>query len=256
MSEDRAPGEAAVRPGAAELPGSGRPVAGLRAALRMLGFAWAADRRLAIWTLVLLTLQAVAASLFSLWLRLFTDGAAAHHQSAVLLAGLAMAACIAIVAAVEYAGNRTRMTLGDKTQHLLDWRLLELVGRSPTLAIHQTPEYLRELELLQSQSWEFSSIVPSLIEAMTTAVRIVITIALLASVTPLLLVLPVFGLPTLLLARQSAGLFNTGNELAAEPSRRAEMLYQLAASRTPCFHAKYAPNMPSSLGPVMWITSG
>jgi ATP-binding cassette subfamily B protein len=227
MSEDRAaPGAAAVRPDAA-----GRAVT-VRAARRMLGFAWAADRRLAIWTLVLLTLQAVAASLFSLWLRLFTDGAAAHHQSAVLLAGLAMAACIAIVAAVEYAGNRTRMTLGDKTQHLLDWRLLELVGRSPTLAIHQTPEYLRELELLQSQSWEFSSIVPSLIEAMTTAVRIVITIALLASVTPLLLVLPVFGLPTLLLARQSAGLFNTGNELAAEPSRRAEMLYQLAASRT------------------------
>jgi ATP-binding cassette subfamily B protein len=232
MSEDRAPGEAAVRPGAAELPGSGRPVAGLRAALRMLGFAWAADRRLAIWTLTLLTIQAIAASVFSLWLRLFADGAAARHENAVLLAGLAMSACIAVVAAVEYAGNRTRMTLGDKTRHLLDWRLLELVGRSPTLAIHQTPGYLRELELLQNESWEFGQVVPSLIEAMTTAVRIGITIALLASVTPLLLLLPLFGLPTLLFARHSAGLFNTGNELAAEPARRAEMLYQLAASRS------------------------
>ena len=197
----------------------------------MLGFAWSADRRLAIWTLILLTLQAAAASLFSLWLRLFTNGAAAHDGETTLLAGLAMALSIALVAAVDYAGNRTRMTLGDRTQHLLDSRLLELVGRSPTLQIHQTPAYLRELELLQAESWEFGQAVPSVIEAMTTVVRIVITIVLLVSVTPLLLLLPLFGLPTLLLARRSAGLFSTGNELAAEPSRRAAMLYELAASR-------------------------
>ena len=210
---------------------SGRCHDRCRAVRRMVGFAWSADRRLAPWTLVLLTLQAVAASLFSLWLRLFADAAAAHHDLGTLLAGLAMAVSIAVVAIVNYAGNRTRMTLGDKTRHLLDRRLLELVGRSPTLQIHQTPDYLRELELLQAEAWEFGQVVPSIIEAATTAVRIVITIILLASVTPLLLLLPAFGLPTLLLARHSAGLFSTGNELAAEPGRRAEMLYQLAASR-------------------------
>ncbi len=176
-------------------------------------------------------MQAVAASLFSLWLRLFTNGAAAGHGETTLLAGLAIAVCLTLVAAVEYAGNRTRMRLGDRTQHLLDSRLLELVARSPTLQIHQTPAYLRELELLQAETWEFGQAVPSVIEAITTAVRIAITIVLLVSVTPLLLVLPLFGLPTLLLARRSAGLFNTGNELAAEPSRRAAMLYDLAANR-------------------------
>jgi ATP-binding cassette, subfamily B, bacterial len=208
-----------------------RPARSVQAARRMLGFAWAADSRLAVWTFALLTAQAVVASLFSLWLRVFADAAAARHETAALLGGLAIAASIAGTAILDYAGNRTRLTLGDRTQFLLERRLLEIVGRSPTLAIHQTPEYLRELELLQAETWEFGQTVPSIVEAVTTAVRIAVAVILLASVTPLLLVLPLFGLPMLALSGRSTDLFNLGNELAAEPSRRAEMLYQLAANR-------------------------
>jgi len=203
----------------------------VRAARRMVGFAWTADSRLAVWTFALLTAQAVVASVFSLWLRVFADAAAARHEAAALLAGLAVAVSIAGTAVLDYAGNRTRLTLGDRTQFLLERRLVEIVGRSPTLAIHQTPEYLRELELLQSQAWEFGQTVPSIVEAVTTAVRIVVTVLLLASITPLLLLLPLFGLPMLALSARSTDLFNLGSELAAEPSRRAEMLYQLAANR-------------------------
>ncbi len=209
-----------------------RPAPSFQAARRMLGFAWAADRRLAIWTLVLLSAQAAAASLLALWLRLFTNAAAAHHHGATIAAALAIAISITATAAASHAGNRTRMTLGDRTQYLLNSRLLEIVGGSPTLEIHQTPAHLRELELLQAESWEFGEAVPSVIDAITTGVRILITIALLVSITPLLLLLPLCGLPMLLLSRQTAGLYSRGNELAAEPSLRAAMLYELAASRS------------------------
>jgi ATP-binding cassette, subfamily B, bacterial len=209
-----------------------RPAASIRAARRMLGFAWAADRRLAIWTFALLSAQAVAASLLALWLRLFTNAALGHDGRATVAAALAIALSITASAAASHAGNRARMALGDRTQYLLDIRLLELVSSSPTLAIHQTPAHLRELELLQAESWEFSQAVPSLIDAITTGVQILITAVLLASITPVLLLLPLCGLPTLLLSRQTTGLYNRGNELAAEPSRRAQMLYELAASRT------------------------
>jgi ATP-binding cassette, subfamily B, bacterial len=209
-----------------------RPAPSVQAARRMLGFAWAADRRLAMWTLALLSVQAAAASLLAFWLRLFTNAAAGHHHRATVAAALAIAISITATATASYAGNRTQMTLGDRTQYLLNSRLLEMVGGSPTLAIHQTPAHLRELELLQAETWEFSQAVPSVIEAITTGVRILITIVLLASITPLLLLLPLCGLPMLLLSRQTAGLFSRGNELAAEPSRRAAMLYELAANRS------------------------
>ncbi len=208
-----------------------RPAPSLRAARRMLGFAWSADRKLAIWTLVLLSAQAAAIALLSLWLRLFTNAAASHHDRATFVAALAIAISITATAAAGYAGNRARMTLGDRTQHLLSSRLLDIVGHSPTLAIHQTPAHLRELELLQAESWEFGQAVPTVIETVTIGVRIIVAIVLLASITPLLLLLTLFAVPTLLLSGRTAGLFTLGNELAAEPSRRAQMLYELAASR-------------------------
>ena len=208
-----------------------RPTASLRTALRMLGFAWSADRRLAIWTLVLLSAQAASIALLSLWLRLFTDAAADHHDRATLVAALAIAISITATAAAGHAGNRTRMNLSDRTQHLLNSRLLDLVGHSPTLAIHQTPAHLRQLELLQAESWEFGQAVPTIIETVTIGIRIVVAVILLASITPWLLLLTLFALPTLLLSGRTAGLFTLGNELAAEPSRRARMLYELAASR-------------------------
>jgi ATP-binding cassette, subfamily B, bacterial len=209
-----------------------RPAPSIRAARRMLGFAWAADRRLAIWTFALLSAEAAAISLLALWLRVFTNAATGHHGGATVVAALAIAISMTATVAASHAGNRARMALGDRTQYLLNSRLLGIVGGSPTLAIHQTPAYLRELELLQAESWEFSQAVPSVIEAITTGVRILVTVILLASVTPLLLLLPLCGLPTLLLSRQTTGLYNRGNELAAEPSRRAEMLYELAANRS------------------------
>ena len=208
-----------------------RPAPSLPTALRMLGFAWSADRRLAIWTLVLLSAQTASTALLSLWLRLFTNAAASHHGRATLVAALAIAISITATAAAGYAGNRTRMNLGDRTQHLLNSRLLDMVGHSPTLAIHQTPAHLRQLELLQAESWEFGQAVPTVIETITIGIRIAVAVVLLASITPLLLLLVLFALPTLLLSGRTAGLFRLGNELAAEPSRRAQMLYELAASR-------------------------
>jgi ATP-binding cassette subfamily B protein len=197
----------------------------------MLAFAWSADRGRTVCMFGLLILQATAASLFGLWLRLFVTGTADHDHQLTLLAGLAIAISIVAATATDYAANRVQMSLGDRTQYLLDLRLLELVGRSPTLQIHQTPAHLRQIELLQQESWEFGQVVPALVEAAITGARIVITAVLLASISPLLLLLPVFGIPILALSRQASGLFITGTELAAEPARRADMLYDLAASR-------------------------
>jgi ATP-binding cassette, subfamily B, bacterial len=88
---------------------SGRPAPSLRAARTMLGFAWAADRGLAAWTFALLTAQAVVASLFGLWLRLFVDSAAGHRSVMTVVAGLAIATSIGAVAATDYAADRTRV---------------------------------------------------------------------------------------------------------------------------------------------------
>ncbi len=206
------------------------PASRLRAAAVMLQLAWAADPGRTLLAFGLFTLEALAQSLFALWLKLLLDGIAHADSWQVALAATCIAASIVGGTILAYTGNRVRMMLTERAHHLIERRLIDLVGHTPTLAIHETPEHLTQLELLESEGWEFGEVLPSLINLFTTAVRIVTTALLLFSIHPLLLLLPLFGLPALLLSSQTSGLFQLGNELAAEPSRRAGYLFDLATT--------------------------
>ncbi len=209
------------------------PASRLRAAATMLRIAWAADPRRSVLAFGLLTLRRIVDILFAWWLKLLLDGIQGSNPGEVRLAAAGMAASIAGGAALAYAGNRVQMALAERAHHLVERRLIELVGRTPTLEIHETPEHLTQLEVLEDEAWEFGQVVPSLIELFTTAVRVVATTLLLLSVHPLLLLLPLFGLPALLLSSKTSTLFSLGNELAAERARRANYLFELATTAGP-----------------------
>lgn len=198
----------------------------------MLRIAWQADPRRSVLACVLFSLGALAQSLFGFWLKLMLDGAQAAGGS-VGLAAAGMTASIAGGAALAYAGSRVRTALAEGAHHLVERRLIELVGGVPTLEIHETPAHLTQLEALENEAWEFGQVVPALIEIGATGVRIAATTLLLLSVHPLLLLLPLFGLPALVLSSKTSELFSLGNELAAEPTRLANHLFELATTAGP-----------------------
>lgn len=201
----------------------------LRAATVMLQIAWTADPGRTLLAFVLFTLEALTQALFAWWLKLLLDGVQVGSTGQVALAASGIAASLIGGSVLGYAGNRVRMRVAERAHHLVERRLMGFVGRTPTLTIHETPEHLTQLELLED-AWEFGEVIPSLISLFTTAVRIITTALLLFNVHPLLLLLPLFGLPALLLSKQTSGLFQLGNELAAEPARRASYLFDLATT--------------------------
>ena len=215
------------------MPDSPAPSGRLRAARTMLGIAWTADPQRSILAFGLFSLLALAQTLLAWWLKLLLDGLERADAEAVAFAVAGMAASVAAGSAAAYAGRRVEMVLTERAHHLVERRLVELVGRTPTLEIHETPEHLTQLEVLENESWEFGDVVPTLINLFATGVRLVATALLLISVDPLLLLLPLFGLPALLLSTMTGSLFNLGNELAAEPSRRAGYLFDLATTAGP-----------------------
>ncbi len=210
---------------------SNRPTAAShwQAAALMLRFAWSADPRQVLLAFGLFALEALALTLFAFWLKQLLDGVQSGAMGQVMWAGGGLAVAIAGGSLLAYSGNRVRMRLAEEAHHLLERRLITVVGQTPTLTIHETPEHLTQLELLEG-AWEFGEVIPSLINLCATAIRVVTTTLLLLSVHPLLLLLPLFGLPALLLSSQTSGLFDRGNELAAEPSRRAGYLFDLATT--------------------------
>jgi ATP-binding cassette subfamily B protein len=205
----------------------------LRAAATMLRIAWVADRRRSILAFGLLSLQSIVDLLFAWWLKLLLDGLQVGDMRGIIVAAGGMVVSLAGGSALAYAGERVRRVLTERAQYAVERRLIDLVALTPTLEIHETPAHLTQLEALEREAWEFGEVVPSLIELFTTGVRIITTGLLLLNVHPLLLLLPLFGVPALLLSSWTGALFQRGNELAAVPARRADHLFELAITAGP-----------------------
>jgi ATP-binding cassette subfamily B protein len=168
--------------------------------------------------------------LFALWLKLLIDGLHQTDSARLTLAAAGLAASLAGVTVLSYAGNRVEATLRDRAKHLVRLRTLDLMGKTPTLEIHENPEHLAQLEAFRQEGHAFANVFPSLIESFATLVRVAMTSLLLASVDPLLLVLPLFGAPALLLSPRTSGLFYLGVQRASVPQRRSEHLLELTAT--------------------------
>lgn len=209
----------------------GAPASRLRAARVMLGVAWAADKRNSVLAFGICAVQAVVSATFALLLKLLLDGIAEGNTPVAISAAAMIAVSIAAGSGLEYAGSRARMTVNERAHHLIERRLIETVGRTPTLEVHETPSHLTQLELLDSQGWEFGETLPSLVDLTNTGIRVVLTAAVLASVHWALLLLPIFGIPVLLLSPYTSRLHSLAAERSAEMGRRSGDLWDLATRR-------------------------
>ncbi|HVX45915.1 MAG TPA: ABC transporter ATP-binding protein [Mycobacteriales bacterium] len=209
------------------------PAGRFQAAREMVAIAWQADRRRVVAVTVIFALDAFAGSLLALWLGRLTDAVRGRDTTTITVMAVLLALSTVGTVGLDYAGSRVQQVLTERAKHVIDRRLLAMVGGAPTLVIQETPEHLAQLELLQEDSWIFGSVIPSLVNAFNTAVRVVITVVLLASVDPLLLLLPVFGIPLILAGPQVNDLFIRGGELSAESIRRATSLFELTLTAGP-----------------------
>lgn len=210
-----------------------RPVSRARSARVMLRLAWTADPRHTLLAFVLLGLQALTASSFAWWLKSLLDAVVVADAVRIVLGTAGITVSVAGGAVLSYTGQRVQLVLREVTRTEVDRQLIDLVGRAPTLEIHETPAHLDQLQALQRESWHLGHAVPTLLEFFTTAIRIVVAAGLLVSMHPALLLLPLFGLPTVLLSSKTGELFGLGNDRAAAPARLAHHLYELATNTGP-----------------------
>lgn len=214
---------------------SDRPgdVSRLRAAVVLLRIAWSTDPARTLAAFVLLGAQAVTASLFAWWLKLLLDATHPPDTRVIVFAASGMAIAIAGTAVLNYTGQRVETVLRDRTLARVDERLIDLLSAAPTLEIHETPEYLDQVQALNRESYHLGHAIPTLLSVFATTIRVVIAAVLLAGVSPLLLLLPLFAIPTIALSSKTGALFELGNDRAAAPARLAHHFYELATNAGP-----------------------
>lgn len=206
-----------------------------RAIRVVIAFAFRSDAQRAWAVLALQIVSAANTTLAGLWVKFLLDGARTEQPWEILAGALGLTFLTVAGLLLTASAVRMTMVLREKTVHLMEADLLRVAARSPGLELQENHAHLTQLEVWQAESWQFSQAVVSLASLLFFACRIGFTAVLLNSISPVLLLLPLFAIPSILLSGKTSGLFLRGMELAAEPDRRAQSLFGLA---TRAFAAK------------------
>ena len=111
-------------------------------------------------------------------------------------AAVGMALSVALTWVMLMVSGRMTRRFRDKVTIALETHVARLQATIGTVAHHERAEYLDRLAVLRNQIFVLDHMYMAVLSTLSWIVRLVITIALLMSVNPLLILLAVFALPT------------------------------------------------------------
>ena len=187
----RRPGAAGARSAVRAL---GRAVAGrLRAASVVAAIGLRSDPPRAVAVAGVTVAVGGLSALEPLWLKLLADGVAGHGPPLPLVATGA-AATVAAAAFGVWLRARIVQVLQERTNLLIDARLARLSLSVPGLEHHERPDYQDRMAMLREQRFPLGQSLTSVLNALNLTVYAGVTTALLATVHPVLLLLPVVAI--------------------------------------------------------------
>jgi len=188
------------------------------------------EPRLVVVVVTLTLVQAVPDALIALWLSLMAD-ALLTGDTAMLFAMLAaLAASATLTWLLRVVTTRTTRRFRDRVTIALETHVATLQASVSGLELQERPDYLDRLAVLRNQVFVLDHMYMSLLETIGWIVRVVITIVLLTSIDPRLMLLAVFALPTVLSSAWRPGVERQVEERFAQHNRLAEHMFATATS--------------------------
>jgi ATP-binding cassette subfamily B protein len=202
----------------------------LRVILTVVSVAFRADWRGALAMLLLRAVFAVALTFNALWFKVIIDAVQRGDRSLAMTGAVAAAITFGVQLVSGRAGMQVRMGLEERTSFYVDRQLVAVSAGLAGIEHHERPDFLRELELLSETRVPLSQAPSSMFELAALLMRATATVALLAGLHPVMLLLPAFALPTAWTGSKAQQLWLRALETQAENQRRGRQLYDLATS--------------------------
>ena len=171
--------------------------------------------------------------LVGLWLKLIVDAAAGGHRTAVVAAGAALAASLAVQGALGMVVGTMMSDLHESSARVLIGDLMDLSAGVPGIEHHERPEYADRIELLRSQSRLLTNFIGTFGSNVALVSQIAVTVVLLASVHPALLLLPLLAVPSVWAGSKANAIAEKAKEETAERVRLEEHLFTVLTSPGP-----------------------
>ena len=186
---------------------------------------------LASFAMVLFT--ALPDALLALWLALLADGVIDDDRTLVLVAALGLAASATLTWFLRVVLDRVQRRFRDRVGIALESHVAELHARVPTIAHHERPDYMDRLSVLRDQVFALDHLFMSLFSTVGWLIRLVITIVLLMTIHPALVLLVGFALPTVYTATWRPAVEREVEESVASRNRLARHLFVLGTTAPP-----------------------
>ena len=191
------------------------------------------EPRLMVAAFVLSQLAALPDALLALWLMLLGKGVLEHRPGMVQGAAIGLGVSTAATWFLRTVSTRVQRRFRDKVTIALESHVARLQASVATIAHQERPEYLDRLSMLRNQVFVLDHMYVSLFSTLGWILRLGVTMALLASIHPALLLLVVFAVPTVLTSTWRPEVERSAQERGAQTNRLARHLFTIATTAPP-----------------------
>ena len=191
------------------------------------------EPRLMFASLVLSQLAALPDALLALWLMLLGKGVLEHR--AVLMQGAAIGLGVSAAATwfLRTVSTRMQRRFRDKVTIALESHVSRLQASIATIEHQERPEYLDRLSMLRNQVFVLDHMYLAVFSMLGWILRLGVTLGLLASIHPALLLLAVFAVPTVWTSTWRPEVDRSAQERGAQANRLSRHLFNMATTVSP-----------------------
>ena len=218
-------------------PNRGRAIDALPPALssmwRLCRLGYRHEPRLMLASLVLSQLAALPDALLALWLMLLGKGVLEHRPGLVLGSAIGLGVSAAATWFLRTVSTRMQRRFRDKVTIALESHVAKLQASIATIEHQERPEYLDRLSMLRNQVFVLDHMYMAVFSMLGWILRLGVTLVLLASVHPALLLLAVFAIPTAWTSMWRPEVERSAQEGGAQAIRLARHLFNMATTASP-----------------------
>jgi ATP-binding cassette subfamily B protein len=205
----------------------------LKSMWRLCKLGYRFEPRLMVISFVLSQLAALPDALLALWLWLLGKGVLAHQTSWIEIAAVGLGLSTAATWFLRTISARVQRRFRDRVTIALESHVARLQASVVTVAHQERPEYLDRLSMLRNQVFVLDHMYMSLFTTLGWILRLGVTMVLLASIHPALLLLAVFAIPTVLTSGWRPAVERAAQESGAPHNRLSRHLFTIATTAPP-----------------------
>ena len=178
-------------------------------------------------------LAALPDALLAVWLKVLGEGVINGDRGKVQLAAVGLALSATATWFLTTMSTRVQRRFRDKVTIALESHVAKLQASVTTIAHQERPDYLDRLSVLRNQIFVLDHMYMSVFSTVGWILRLGVTVILLASIHPALVLLAAFALPTVLTSSWRPAVERGAEERGAPAKRLSTHLFTVATTAPP-----------------------